>query len=61
MTEVEMVTYDASLRRRREAVYQATRRNRPFDGITRGLLQSFALLLLLAGILAVRVYFTAPH
>ncbi|WP_439495103.1 hypothetical protein [Bosea sp. (in: a-proteobacteria)] len=56
-----MVTCEASLRRRREAVYQATRRSRPFDGIARDLLQSFVLLLLLAGVLALQIYFTAPH
>ncbi|SFJ35383.1 hypothetical protein SAMN05216304_10715 [Bosea sp. OK403] len=56
-----MATYEASLRRRREAAYQATRRNKPLDGIARALLQSFAVLLLLAGILAVWVHSAAPR
>lgn len=56
-----MVTYEASLRRRRETVYHATRRCSPFEGIARDLLQSLVLLLLLATILAVRIYFTAPY
>ena len=50
-----MVTYEASLRRRREAVYHAARRHQPFGGIARDLLQSLVLLLLLACILAVRI------
>lgn len=56
-----MVTYEASLRRRREAVYRASRRHRPFDGTARDLLQCLVLLLLLAGLLATRIYFAAPH
>jgi hypothetical protein len=56
-----MATYEASLRRRREAAYQAIRRNRPLDGRARALSQSFVLLLVLAGILAVLVYFAAPR
>lgn len=59
--EADMVTYEASLRRRRETVYHATRRCSPFEGIARDLLQSLVLLLLLATILAVRIYFTAPY
>ncbi|WNJ90308.1 hypothetical protein [Bosea sp. 685] len=56
-----MATYEASLRRRREAAYQAIRRNRPLDGSVRALLRSFAVLLLLAGILAAWVYCAAPR
>lgn len=56
-----MVTYEASLRRRRQAVYRASRRQGPFDGVARDLLQSLVLLLLLASLLATRIYFTAPH
>ncbi len=61
MTEASMVTYEASLRRRREAVYRTARRHRPFDGVARDLLQSLVLLLLLAGLLATRIYLTTPH
>lgn len=55
-----MVTWERAHEKRRRAVYGTARRSRPFEGIGRDLLQCFVLLLLLAAVVATRVYFTMP-
>ncbi|RXT52482.1 hypothetical protein B6S44_17040 [Bosea sp. Tri-44] len=62
--EVAMTTYEASERQRRAAAHRTGPRNELSDTrsseIARDLLQCLVLLLLLAGVVAARVYFTAP-
>lgn len=64
VTEVDMTTYEASERQRRLAAHRTGPRNEQSDTrsgeIARDLLQCLVLLLLLAGVVATRVYFTAP-
>lgn len=59
-----MATYDAAGRQRRAAAHRTGPRNALPDArsseIARDLLQCLVLLLLLAGVVAARVYFTAP-
>jgi len=59
-----MTTYEASERQRRPVAHRTGPRSEPSDTrsseIARDLLQCLALLLLLAGVVAARVYFTAP-
>ncbi|CAN7605506.1 hypothetical protein LJR090_005248 [Bosea sp. LjRoot90] len=62
--EVAMTTYEASERQRRAAAHRTGPRNELSDTrsseIARDLLQCLVLLLLLAGVVAARVYAAAP-
>lgn len=53
-----MVTYESFRRQPRQTTDQAPRRAEPPDGAGRDLLQCFVLLLLLAAVVATRVYFS---
>lgn len=64
MMEVAMTTCEASERQRHAAAHRTGPRNELSDtrsnAIARDLLQCLVLLLLLAGVVGARVYFTAP-
>lgn len=60
ITEIGMTTYEAARRRQREAASRTGPGSDQSGEIAKDLLQSFVLLLLLAAVLAVRIYVTAP-
>lgn len=60
MMEIGMTTYEAATRRQREATSRTGPGSEQSREIAKDLLQSFVLLLLLAAVLAVRIYVTAP-
>lgn len=60
MMEVGMTTYETATRRQRAAVSRTGPGSDRSREIAKDLLQSLALLLLLAAVVAVRIYATAP-